>query len=150
MRKAMLVMLSIGLLILPAAVVAAPLPAATCQNIAGTFQGQAVPTDYGFDVYNVELTGPLAGHPEGEKLVEVTIHKVTPGGTIHFTGIHIFDDTDFGRMVTHDQGSIAPNGRVRNTLVIVEGGSGFVNVYGIAELSTGAIDISYNGRVCPE
>jgi hypothetical protein len=53
-------------------------------------------------------------------------------------------------MVTHDQGSIAPNGRVRNTLVFVEGGSGFVNVYGIADLSTGAINISYIGRVCPE
>jgi hypothetical protein len=150
MRRFVMVLLGIGLLLTPLTAVAAPLPAASCENIEGTFIGQAVPTDIGFDVYVVELTGPLGGHTPGTKLVTVTIQKVTPGGMIQFSGIHDFETTDFGPMVTHDSGGIAPNGRAHNTLKVVEGGTGFVSVQGNVDLDTGVISARYHGRVCAQ
>ena len=148
MRRFVTVMFAIGLMVIPATVAATPLPAASCENVAGTFLGQAVPTENGFDVYVIELTGPLAGHTPGTKLTTITIHRATPGGTIHFTGVHDFETTDFGPLVTHDVGTIAPNGQGHNTLTVVEGGAGFVSVQGTADLTTGLIDIRYHGRIC--
>lgn len=135
-------------LIIPATALAAPRPASACENVEGSFVGQAVPTATGFNVFVGELTGPLAGHPVGTQLVTVTIQKITPGGTIHFTGVHDFADTAFGPMTTSDEGTIAPNGQVHNTLTIVEGASGIVTAFGAVDLSTGHVDIRYNGRIC--
>lgn len=150
MRKLVMLLIGIGLLAAPATTAAAPLPASKCQNITGTFIGQAVPTAAGFDIYVVELTGPLGGTPVGEKLVEVTVQKVTPGGAIHFTGIHEFQSTAFGDLVTHDRGTIAPSGRVHNTLTVVEGGSGFISVHGTVDLAAGVVDVQGRGRICTE
>lgn len=142
----------IGCLILLAALggsaSAAPRPAASCENVAGTSLGQAVPTDVGFDVYVIEITGPLSGHTPGTQLTTVTIEKVTPGGTIHFTGIHVFETTDFGPMTTSDKGQITPQGRGHNVLTIVEGASGSINVHAEVDFETGLIDLWYHGRVC--
>lgn len=148
MRKLVLLLIGVGLLVAPATAAATPYPAATCTNIVGTFIGQAVPTAVGFDVYIVEHAGPLAGKPAGEKLVTVTVQKVTPGGAIHFTAVHEFQSTVFGELVTHDRGTIAPSGRLHSALTVVEGGSGFISVYGTADLSSGLIDVVGRGRIC--
>ena len=148
MRKLVLLIIGIGLLVAPATTVAAPYPDSQCQNITGTFIGQAMPTAVGFDIYVVELTGPLGGTPVGEKLVEVTIQAASPGGTIHFTGVHEFESTAFGDLVTHDQGTITPSGRVHNTLTFVEGASGFMAVFGTVDLATGVVDVEGRGRIC--
>lgn len=148
MRARMLTMLGLAVLLaLPAGVVAAR--PAGCQQVSGTFLGQAVPTATGFDVFVVEATGELGGQPAGTHLVVVTVQHVTPGGTVHFTGVHTFETATLGTLVTSDKGSIAPNGRAHNTLTIVEGGSGSISVHGTADLATGLIDATYRGRVCP-
>ena len=148
MRRFVTVMFAIGLMVIPATVAATPLPAASCENVAGTFLGQAVPTEIGFDVYVLELTGPLAGHTPGNKLTTITIQRVTPGGTIHFIGMHDFETTDFGPLVTHDVGTIAPNGHGHDKLTVVEGGAGFAIFQGTADFSTGLLDLRYHGRIC--
>jgi hypothetical protein len=132
----------------PASVAAEPRPAATCENIEGTFVGQANPTPAGFDVFIIELTGPLEGQAAGTQLVWVTIQKITPGGTIHFTGTHHFDTTALGAFSTSDTGTIAPNGNVHNTLNIVDGASGVITAEGVVDLTTGLVDLDYHGRVC--
>jgi hypothetical protein len=149
MRTFIVLAVVVGILVSPAVVAAAPAQAA-CAIVSGTFLGQAVPTETGFDVYNIEITGPLAGHPVGEQLVWVTIQKVTPDGVVHFTGIHIIADSAFGPMTTYDKGSIAPNGRVHNTVTIVEGASGTITVHGTVDLTQGIVDIAYRGRVCDD
>jgi hypothetical protein len=148
MRAFIVFLLVASIMVVPATALAAPRPSASCENVEGTFLGQAVPTAIGFDVFMIEATGPMAGHPVGEQLVTVTIQKLTPGGTIHFTGVHIFDVTDFGPMTTHDKGTIAPNGHVHNILTIVDGASGSINVHGSVDLAAGLVDIRYHGRVC--
>jgi hypothetical protein len=149
MRAVVVLAFVVVMLCAPATALAGPRPSATCENVEGTFIGQAVPTEIGFDVYVVELTGPLAGHPIGEQLVTVTVQKMTPGGTIHFTGVHIFDITAYGPLTTHDKGTIAPNGQVHNILTIVEGAAtGTINVHGTVDLAIGLVDIHYFGRVC--
>jgi hypothetical protein len=149
MRAVVMLAFVVAMLCSPATALADPRPSATCENVEGTFIGQAVPTAIGFDVNVVEITGPFAGHPVGEQLVTVTIQKTTPGGTIHFTGVHIFDVTAYGPLTTHDKGTIAPNGQVHNILTIVEGAAtGTINVLGTADLAIGRVDIRYFGRVC--
>lgn len=150
MRKLVMLLIGVGLLAMPATAAATPYPAATCTNIVGTFVGQAVPTDVGFDTYVVESTGPLSGLAPGEKLVTATIQKITPGGTIHYTAIHVFESTVFGTVVTHDKGTITPSGQVSLMLTVVEGGSGFVSVHGTADMATGAVNVEGKGRICTE
>jgi hypothetical protein len=147
--RALVVLLITGLMLVPAAALAAS-GSSNCAIVSGTFIGQAYPSEtvFGFDVYNVELTGPLAGHPVGKQLVWATIQKITPGGTVHTTGTHIFDDTAFGPLTTLDKATITPSGRVHNTMTVVEGGSGTVTVYGTLNLETGVADVVYRGRVC--
>lgn len=148
MRLFIVVVFATVLMAIPASAGAAPRPAGSCENVEGTFLGQAVPTATGFDVYVVETTGPIAGNPVGTQLVWVTVEKVTPGGTVHFTGVHVFENTAFGDFTTRDSGVITPNGRVHNTLRVVEGGAGQLNVRGQVDLATGVVDVAYSGRLC--
>ncbi len=97
----------------------------------------------------VDVTGPLAGNPVGEQLVTVTIEKVTPDGTIHFSGVHIFAATAFGSLTTHDKCTIVPNGHVHNIWTIVESAAiGTVDIQGSVDLEVGLVDVRYHGRVC--
>jgi hypothetical protein len=148
--RALVVLLITGLMLVPAAALAAP-GSSNCASVSGTFIGQAYPSEtvFGFDVFLVDATGPGAGHPAETQLAWTTIQKITPGGTVHTTGIHIFLDTErFGPMTTHDKGLIAPNGRFHNTLTVVEGGSGMITVHGTVDYGTGLVDSTYRGHVC--
>lgn len=146
----MFFVIGIGLLLVPITATASPLPAASCENVAGTFLGQVVPTADGFDGYVIATTGPLAGNVPGSKLFTETVQKVTPGGTTFYTGNHAFETTDLGSFSTHDVGLITPLGRVNSTLTLVEGGSGLISAHGAVDLASGLLEIRYHGRVCPE
>jgi hypothetical protein len=78
----------------------------------------------------------------------VTLEKITPGGTIHFAGVHDFTGSQFGDFQTSDRGVVAPSGRVNNDLRIVDGADGFIKSHGSIDLSTLTIHLWYHGRVC--
>ena len=136
------------IVLIPANAFAAPEHKANCTPVKGIFVGQAVPTDIGFDVYIVSLTGEIAGQPVGDKITTVTVKKVTPSGATLFTGSHHIQSATLGELVTADHGVILPNGHIKNLLKIVEGGSGLVNVSGTLDSNTGIAAVDYWGRVC--
>lgn len=150
MRTVAVILFVASLIAIPAGAAAAPSASGSCQNIKGTYVGQAVPTAVGFDVYTVDATGPLTGHPVGTKLTTVVVESVTPGGTIHLTSVHEFADSAFGPMKTVDKGVITPSGKGQNHMTIVEGASGFIFVHGDVDFATGLITLWYHGHVCDD
>lgn len=137
-------------LTVPAAASPASSAANRCENVKGTFLGQAVPwaDGTGFDVLNMGLTGPLVGHPLGEQTNFVAITKVLPNGGIHFVGEHDFHTDAFGQMTTHDKGHITANGSGHNVMTLFGDHSGQIIIKGDVDLVTDVIDVTYHGRVC--
>jgi hypothetical protein len=123
-----------------------------CENVSGTFLGQAVPwaDGTGFDVFNMGLTGPLEGHPIGAQTNYIEIVKALPNGGIHFEGAHDFYTDAFGQMETHDKGHITANGSGHNVMTLVGDHSGQIIIQADVDLATGAIDATYHGRVCTQ
>ena len=147
-RRTISFVFGLVLLLVPLTAAAGPLPAASCENVAGTFLGQVVPTVDGFDGYVIATTGPLAGNAPGSKLFSETVQNVTPGGTTFYTGNHAFETIELGSFSTYDTGLITPHGRVNSTLTIVEGGAGAISAHGAVDLATGLLEIRYHGRFC--
>jgi hypothetical protein len=138
-----------GFMLIPALATASAKPDETCKNITGTVQASATPIIVaddivGFDVVATTVTGDL----EGSMTAEVSLERITPGGTIHFTGVHYFAGSQFGNFQTSDRGLMTPNGRVNNDLRIVDGASGFIKSHGTVDPSTLTFHVWYHGRVC--
>jgi hypothetical protein len=144
-----LVLAAVFLALIPALVAASPRPAEACQNIGGTVELSATPIIVedelvGFDAVATTITG----HLEGSMTAVVEITSTSPGGVIHFGGVHFFSGSQFGDFQTIDRGLVAPSGRVNNDLTIVDGASGFIKAHGTVDLSTLTIHAWYHGRVC--
>jgi len=125
---------------------------ASCRNIAGTISGFSVPVFaggalVGFDVIGTGATGPLGGGTIG---AELTVAKVSEDGTIHFVGTHQFVGTSIGTLTTSDRGTTTTEGRIHDTLTLVDGGTGSFQTHGTVDLATGALELRYHGRVCVE
>jgi hypothetical protein len=149
MKRAVAVALIASLALMPVIGIAAPGPTSSCENIAGTLQGFAIPVIennnlVGFEVVATNITGPLSG----QMMADVVIEKMTPGGTIHFGGTHFFTGTQFGDFQTDDSGVVTPSGRVNTHLVITDGPSGFIKGHGAIDAATGEVDLRYHGQVC--
>jgi hypothetical protein len=144
--RIMLALAVAGLILLPASAAAEPRPAASCENIKATVQGVLEPIfDDDFNLVGFALnTESLGGTVTGETFIE----RITPGGTIHFSGILVFENTDYGDFVTTDDGTTAPNGRVNTTLRLIEGGSGFISSHGWVDFTTLEFEFRQHGRIC--
>jgi hypothetical protein len=159
MRLRVLIVVVSAFIAMPTLAVAAPESSAQCENVSGTFLGQAVPWDdgAGFNVYNLGLTGPLEGHPvllddfsnAGEAQTNILeIVKALPNGGFHFEGAHSFFTSSFGPMETHDKGHITAGGKGHNVMTLVGNHAGHIIIKADVDLATGSIDATYHGRVC--
>jgi hypothetical protein len=149
MRSLAVLMIVTGVMIVPVSTSAAPRPAASCENVAGTFEGFALPVIVGgelvgFDIQITDGTGSLAGLIVGTVVVE----KISADGTIHYSAAHTFTDNALGEFTTTDKGTVTSTGRIHNALTITSGGSGTFHVHGVVDFATGAEQLRYHGRVC--
>lgn len=144
----LLSLLLTAMVAMPVAAGAAPGKSDRCENVRGTFLGQAVPNATGFDVYNLGLTVPLEGHPVGAQTNTLVITKALPNGGVHFEGQHYFYTDAFGWLSTNDKGHITAKGSGHNVMTLFGDHSGQIIIQADVDLSTGAIDATYHGRVC--
>jgi hypothetical protein len=73
---------------------------------------------------------------------------VSADGTLHLVGTHRFVGTSVGTLTTSDKGTTTADGRVHDTLTLVDGGTGSFRTHGTVDLATGALELRYHGRVC--
>jgi hypothetical protein len=122
---------------------------ASCQNVAGTIVAQAVPIIdpqhgvIGFSESGGTVTGDLAGSVDAT----LYISRVGDDGTLHFTGSHTFEAATGLTLTTSDQGAVSNEGRVHNSLNIMDGGSGMLQTHGTANAEL-LVELRYHGRVC--
>ncbi len=150
MRWIFATLLVLAVSLVPGVTLAASTNSLSCKQVSGHFTGSAAPQPYGFDSHVVELTGGLSGPAVGSKLTEVTVKKMTPGGTIFFSETGDFATTAFGELFTQGGGVIAANGHVVDVLVVGDGGYGIIVATGTADLVQQTIDVDYNGRICTQ
>jgi hypothetical protein len=142
----MLLLVGIGLLAVPATTAAAPLPAATCENVEETWEGWSIPefdadgNFVGNEVFGSALGGSLAGVN--------TVTRTTPGGTLHFTGALSFENTAYDNFQAASSGILTPSGNLKITVWLVNGESGIFTTHGTFSLSTGEWQIQVRGRIC--
>jgi hypothetical protein len=143
----MVLALAIAVMVMiPASAVAAPRPAASCENVKASVQGVLAPiVDADFNLIGFSLnTDSLGGTVVGQTYIE----RITPGGTIHFSGVLEFANTDYGDFVTTDEGITTPNGRVNTTLSLIEGGTGFISSHGWVDFTSLEFEFRQHGRIC--
>jgi hypothetical protein len=128
---------------------AEPRPADSCTNVSGTVSAVGIPVFgpgglEGFNVIGTGATGPLGGAVTASLVIE----QALPGGTLHLSGTHSYPVSPVGPLTFSDSIVVTPSGRVRNTAEVVSGGSGFLATWGTIDLMTGAIELTYQGRIC--
>jgi hypothetical protein len=122
-----------------------------CETVQGTVTGQSVPilNDAGVPTgFRVEKA-TVAGAMSGTSSATFTIERADEDGTMHLTGSHTFWDGDDAFLFrTRDEGLTTADGRVENTMTIVEGATGSLTTTGSVNLQTGALVLDYTGEVC--
>jgi hypothetical protein len=146
MRIRILIVVLAAIVAMPAVAVAAPKSSANCENVATSQAG--VPSE--LIIENGELVGnniefPLFG---GTVFVTNTVNKTTPGGTLHFTGVLDFVETEYGTFGATSKGVVAPNGKLNITVTIEDGdATGFFTTHGVF-YPDGSFDADWKGRIC--
>lgn len=137
------------------AILARALPAASCSNVKATVAATLQPGG--------TATGTISGDINGP--VSAAIHTVDASGggngALHVRMEHHYTNASpFGTIGTEDDAVLAPLDksaglyRMNNRLTIVEGGGIYANAtgqfhtHGTVDFTTGAIQLSLNGRVC--
>jgi hypothetical protein len=126
-------------------------PAAACRNVAGDLSAVGIPRVVdgalaGFHVIVTSATGDLAG---ATITADLSVTRAGAGGALQLDGSHRFVDTAAGLdLTTDDFVRISPDGVVDDTLAVVGGGSGQLHTHGSVDLSTGAVQLTYAGRIC--
>lgn len=122
----------------------------TEQEISGNVTGVAVlifdnqGNPYAFQVRGAVVNGSIKGTSDAD----LPIRSIDSNGTIHFEGMHIFYDEGGNVMFrTSDKGTATAVGQVENHLVIIEGKSGQFTTKGNVDLQTGALTLTYEGKV---
>jgi hypothetical protein len=126
-------------------------PAAACTNVGGDLDAIGIPVLAGgalagFHVVVTAARGDLAGATIS---AELTVTRAGSGGALQLDGEHRFVDSAAGLdLTTHDFVRISPDGVVDDTLQVVSGGTGQLHTHGSVDLATGAVHLTYAGRIC--
>lgn len=126
-----------------------------CQLVSGEIEAQFVS--------DTEIQGTISGSVNGDAFATILALVPHGDGGIGVEMTHTYVDKDasgneLGRIFTMDRGVLAPVDppayRFNNQLVITggagtfDGASGRLHAHGSVNLGTGAIALSYQGRVC--
>jgi hypothetical protein len=139
----------VPLTVTPAA--AASLPAAGCTDVRGDLDAIGIPviTDgalAGFHVVVTAARGDLAG---ATITADLSVFRAGAGGALQLDGGHQFVDAATGLdLTTDDFVRISPDGMANDTLLVTAGGSGRLHTHGTVDLATGAVHLTYAGRLC--
>lgn len=148
MRRLNLPLVGIGLLATPSTMAAAPLPAATCENVDATWEGWSIPE---FDAHGNFVGNEVFGSAFGGTVAGVnTVTKTTSGGTLHFTGALSFENTVYGSFQAASSGFLTPSGNLKITIWVLNGESGFFTTHGTFSLITGEWQLQVRGRSCTD
>jgi len=148
------VLLATGAAVVPLAATPAaaePRPAISCAEVRGDLDAVGVPVVVGsslagFHVLVTAATGDLAA---ATITAELSVTRAASGGFLELDGAHRFVDAATGLdLTTDDFVRISPDGVVNDTLQVVGGGTGQLHTHGTVDLSTGAVHLTYAGRVC--
>lgn len=149
-----MVLLGAGAAVVPLAAVPAAAdssPASACTNVRGDLDAIGIPVVVdgalaGFHVVVTSATGDLA---DATITADLTVTWAGAGGALHLDGLHRFVDPATGLdLTTDDHVRITPNGVVDDTLRVVSGGGGRLHTHGSVDLATGAVHLTYAGRIC--
>jgi hypothetical protein len=127
--------------------------ASGCENVRGTVEAQITGTSSSCP------GGTIVGDvfdESGNQIGTTTaciISADDKGNTLHADLTHTYTIGNLN-FSTVDQGVlslIAPNlFRFENRLTIVDGASGFLRAHGTVDVSTGEINLAFNGQICVE
>jgi hypothetical protein len=147
-------LLSAGAAVVPLAATPATadsLPAGSCSQVRGDLDAIGVPVIAGgalagFHVVVTSTRGDLAA---ATITADLTVVRAGAGGALQLVGTHHFLDATTGLdLTTDDFVRISPGGVVNDTLLVVAGGTGRLHTHGTVDLATGAVHLTYAGRVC--
>lgn len=147
-------LLSAGAAMMPLAVTPAAAesrPAASCSDVRGDLDAIAIPVieDGALAGFHVVVTSARGDLAAATITAELSVVRAGPGGAMQLDGGHHFVDSATGLdLTTEDFVRISPDGVVNDTLVVVAGGSGRLHTHGAVDLATGAVHLTYAGRIC--
>ena len=130
---------------------ATPRDANSCTNITGTVAAFAIPVVTGGAVTGFTVIGTGSGSLAGAVTASLVIERVLPGGTMKLTGTHTYVSSPVGSITLQDRVVVTPSGHLSNTSQVVSAGkSGFLHSVGTINPATGAVQLSYHGRICSD
>jgi hypothetical protein len=131
---------------IPMTVAAAPKSGLQCTKIAEHLSGPSVvELDENFNILSADISGAAFG---GTVNGLNEVNKSTPGGVLHFTGLNVYTDTDFGTFSATTKGQVTPNFQLHVAITIVEGATGKFTTHGSFDPLTGNWELFYQGQIC--